>query len=58
MGAWPERVAALNAYFETYRSGDEYDRILALTDAAIAERVDAFRAEQAGRAELRIDPRA
>jgi 5-(carboxyamino)imidazole ribonucleotide mutase len=33
-------------------------RILALTDAAIAERVDAFRAEQAGRAELRIDPRA
>jgi 5-(carboxyamino)imidazole ribonucleotide mutase len=33
-------------------------RILALTDAAIAERVAAFRAEQAGRAELRIDPRA
>jgi hypothetical protein len=26
VGAWPERVAALNAYFETYRSGDEYDR--------------------------------
>jgi hypothetical protein len=24
--AWPERVDALNAYFETYRSGDEYDR--------------------------------
>lgn len=24
--AMPERVAALNAYFETYRSGDEYDR--------------------------------
>ena len=23
---WPERVDALNAYFETYRSGDEYDR--------------------------------
>jgi hypothetical protein len=22
----PERVARLNAYFETYRSGDEYDR--------------------------------
>jgi hypothetical protein len=26
VGAWPERVDALNAYFETYRSGDEYDR--------------------------------
>ena len=24
--AMPERVDALNAYFETYRSGDEYDR--------------------------------
>jgi hypothetical protein len=23
---WPERVAALNDYFERYRSGDEYDR--------------------------------
>jgi len=23
---WPERVGALNDYFETYRSGDEYDR--------------------------------
>ena len=23
---WPERVKALNDYFETYRSGDEYDR--------------------------------
>ena len=23
---WPERVRALNDYFETYRSGDEYDR--------------------------------
>jgi 5-(carboxyamino)imidazole ribonucleotide mutase len=33
-------------------------RILALTDAAIAERVAAFRDEQAGKAELRIDPRA
>jgi len=22
---WPERVARLNAFFETYRSGDEYD---------------------------------
>jgi hypothetical protein len=22
---WPERVTALNEYFETYRSGDEYD---------------------------------
>jgi 5-(carboxyamino)imidazole ribonucleotide mutase len=32
-------------------------RILALTDAAIAERVAAFRTEQAGKAELRIDPR-
>lgn len=24
--AWPERVTALNDYFETYRSGDQYDR--------------------------------
>ena len=23
---WPERVRAMNDYFETYRSGDEYDR--------------------------------
>ena len=23
--AWPERVQRLNAYFETYRAGDEYD---------------------------------
>ena len=23
---WPDRVAALNAYFDEYRSGDEYDR--------------------------------
>jgi hypothetical protein len=23
---WPERVRALNDYFENYRSGDEYDR--------------------------------
>jgi hypothetical protein len=23
---WPERVARLNAFFETWRSGDEYDR--------------------------------
>ena len=33
-------------------------RILALGDGAVAERVEAFRAEQAGRAEVRIDPRA
>jgi 5-(carboxyamino)imidazole ribonucleotide mutase len=33
-------------------------RILALSDPALAERVGAFRADQAGRAELRIDPRA
>jgi 5-(carboxyamino)imidazole ribonucleotide mutase len=33
-------------------------RILALSDAEIATRVEAFRDEQAGRAELRIDPRA
>lgn len=33
-------------------------RILALADPALGERVAAFRAEQAGRAELRIDPRA
>jgi hypothetical protein len=26
VGAMPDRVMALNAYFETYRSGDEYDR--------------------------------
>ncbi|XSG83145.1 MAG: hypothetical protein ACPW61_05025 [Methyloligella sp. ZOD6] len=26
VGMWPERVARLNRYFETYRSGDEYDR--------------------------------
>lgn len=26
VGAWPERVARLNAYFDSYRSGDEYDR--------------------------------
>jgi hypothetical protein len=26
VGAWPERVARLNAYFESYSSGDEYDR--------------------------------
>jgi hypothetical protein len=23
---WPERIEALNRYFEAYRSGDEYDR--------------------------------
>lgn len=33
-------------------------RILAISDPAVAERVTAFRDEQAGRAELRIDPRA
>ena len=33
-------------------------RILALADPAVAARVAAFRDEQAGRAELRIDPRA
>jgi 5-(carboxyamino)imidazole ribonucleotide mutase len=33
-------------------------RILALGDPALAERVAAFREDQAGRAELRIDPRA
>jgi 5-(carboxyamino)imidazole ribonucleotide mutase len=32
-------------------------RILALGDDDLAERVTAFRADQAGRAELRIDPR-
>lgn len=32
-------------------------RILALSDPSVRERVEAFRAEQAGRAELRIDPR-
>ena len=32
-------------------------RILALSDPALAGRVAAFREEQAGRAELRIDPR-
>jgi hypothetical protein len=26
VGAMPVRVTALNDYFETYRSGDEYDR--------------------------------
>ena len=25
-GAWPERVARLNRYFESYSSGDDYDR--------------------------------
>ena len=25
-GAWPERIDALNAYFESHRSGEEYDR--------------------------------
>ncbi len=33
-------------------------RILALTDAGLAARLNRFRAEQSGRAELRIDPRA
>ena len=33
-------------------------RILALGDSALAERVAAFRADQAATAELRIDPRA
>jgi 5-(carboxyamino)imidazole ribonucleotide mutase len=33
-------------------------RILALGDPALAERVASFRAEQAGKAEIRIDPRA
>lgn len=33
-------------------------RILALTDAGLAARVDAFRAEQAAGAEIAIDPRA
>lgn len=33
-------------------------RILALGDEEVARRVQAFRAEQAGKAELRIDPRA
>jgi 5-(carboxyamino)imidazole ribonucleotide mutase len=33
-------------------------RILAIGDPAVAERVDAFRTEQAAGAELRIDPRA
>lgn len=33
-------------------------RMLALSDPALADRVDAFRADQAGRAEVRIDPRA
>ena len=32
-------------------------RILALSDPAVAERVAGFRDEQAGKAELRIDPR-
>jgi hypothetical protein len=26
VAAWPERVNAFSAHFETYRSGDEYDR--------------------------------
>jgi hypothetical protein len=25
-GTWPERVGRLNAFFESWRSGDEYDR--------------------------------
>jgi 5-(carboxyamino)imidazole ribonucleotide mutase len=33
-------------------------RVLALSDDGVAERVRAFRDEQAGRAELRLDPRA
>jgi 5-(carboxyamino)imidazole ribonucleotide mutase len=33
-------------------------RILALSDAAVAERVASFRAGQAGGAELRVDPRS
>lgn len=33
-------------------------RILALSDADVAKRVEAFRADQAEKAELRIDPRA
>lgn len=33
-------------------------RILAVGDPELAERVERFRTEQAGRAELRIDPRA
>ena len=33
-------------------------RILALSDRDVAERVDAFRQEQAGRAEIGIDPRS
>jgi 5-(carboxyamino)imidazole ribonucleotide mutase len=33
-------------------------RILAVADSALAARVDAFRDEQAGKAELRLDPRA
>ena len=33
-------------------------RILALSDASVAERVGAFRDEQAAKAEIRIDPRA
>jgi 5-(carboxyamino)imidazole ribonucleotide mutase len=33
-------------------------RILALSDTALAERVAAFRDEQATKAEVRIDPRA
>jgi 5-(carboxyamino)imidazole ribonucleotide mutase len=33
-------------------------RILALSDAAVAERVAAFRADQSAKAELRIDPRS
>ena len=33
-------------------------RILALSDPAVARKVDAFRSDQAGRAEIGIDPRA
>ena len=33
-------------------------RILAIADAGLAERVNAFRADQAAKAEVRIDPRA
>jgi 5-(carboxyamino)imidazole ribonucleotide mutase len=33
-------------------------RMLAISDPAVSERVAAFRDEQAGKAELRIDPRA
>ena len=33
-------------------------RILALSDEGVADRVAAFRSEQAGKAEVRVDPRA